>query len=235
MKKLKKAALAKAVIDPTPLRKVGTRKGFDLGHYPDADYDLLPLSVEREGFTRVSKVVPPQTFRKVFHDGRPNIEFCTVMPNGLRVGWANCGGCHNHVSICKCGAGVSADRAVEYIYDQTVARQAGEEWDHHHKRYKQGSLYELRRGRRAAEIDSKNGVKKTLKKRTEEPKKLMKKASTPLRAEAFDTKKLGEIAREVADDAEKELNTRLRKLEGAGNKKTLTKGPRKTKLLRSSK
>lgn len=156
----------------------------------------------------------------------------TFMPDDLIVGWSNCGGCHEYFSLCTCKTGLKAPRSVEYIYDKTTARLAGQEWDYRHPNYK-GSLTKAVREQRAHRssdrIVRKNITirrpedeeaaplaKKPLTKRTAAPvetpapKKVLKKTKA-LKGGEVDFSQLNKEADEVATDALSSISKSLKK------------------------
>jgi hypothetical protein len=78
----------------------------------------------------------PQTYVTVNKSTKQMVHLTTVMPDGLHVAWSTCGTCHRYFSHCSCKGGLSVSRSVEYIYDTTVARLAGEEWTINHPNYR---------------------------------------------------------------------------------------------------
>lgn len=130
-------------------------------------------------------------------EGNRASHLVTIMPDDLRIAWSSCGRCSWSVFVCKCPTGSSPSRSVEYIYDKTVARLAGEEWDHTHPNYRSDVRHESarkvigsnRRKQRVEELDAVAAKKplrkssgKSLAKTTtvgEKPRKTLSKAVAP--------------------------------------------------------
>lgn len=162
--------------------KVGTYKG---------EYDLVAPSKrpDHSAYPKFNpKRVPPDTYYAVERDLRKPMQLMTVMPDGLAVGWSNCGNCHGWWGLCSCPGGIVCPRSVEYIYNKTVARLAGEEWDWQHPNYK-GSLTLEARRKHQERLESKGrgvAAARTVTASTQKPAKAPKKslrrsgvASTP--------------------------------------------------------
>lgn len=214
-KRLKNADTGKTLkkLEKKPTKKLGKKAEKWVG----ANYKLVGLEVTGEGHPKVSRYVPPGTMRKINNDGARSSVFMTIMPGGLRVAWDTCGACMEWTGNCRCNAGVSAPRSIEYIYDQTVALQAGEEWTPHHPRYRVGSIQAMRSNSKTGRL-----AMGTTSGNTSEGKKLLTKGKTltkpvkPMAEEALDTAKLHKAAKKMADSSTKSLNKKLRKLEGGG-------------------
>lgn len=92
---------------------------------------------------KISTACPPDTDWNQ-EEGLSFISMMSVMPDGTRVAWSNCGRCSQYVGKCQCRDGVAAPRSVEYCYDRSVAALKKEEWDHKHPNY-YGSLLSAQR------------------------------------------------------------------------------------------
>lgn len=76
---------------------------------------LIHLSKAQEGWPKVQPGILPNTFYRI--DTKTGELKCmvTVMPGGLRVAWASCGKCHDHVTRCRCKSGVYHCSSIGFI------------------------------------------------------------------------------------------------------------------------
>jgi hypothetical protein len=94
----------------------------------------------KTSLARMKDASAPLTASRVLFVGKATevvdgTSLVTVMPDGLRVGWSTCARCHDHVLLCACPS-IRPPRDIEYIWDATTARLAGEEWSVSHRNYR---------------------------------------------------------------------------------------------------
>lgn len=214
-------------------------------------YGLVSLEeAKRNGkFPKIDEsMIPPDTYFRVSKNELRSRCLVTVMPNSLLVAWDTCGLCHSYYNLCRCHAGISADRAIEWIFDKWTADKAGEEWDINHRNY-YGSFTKAARERRkgranisriipardVSQIPKKMApAKKTLRKAAPEPEvqtapkpKILRKGSDVSKVLTRGTLDIGKLNREastVQQSAEDEFNERVKK---SITKKSLKKGTAK--------
>lgn len=126
-------------------------------HHYSARYPgsrILPIDNPPEGLRPNTDLVLPETFFLVDAAGE-FLQMFTVMPDGVITAWSVCQSCSKWVPQCVCPHGFSVTRGIEYIYDQTRALMAGEEWGPRHTCYLGGlrekRLAYWRLGRRTTE------------------------------------------------------------------------------------
>lgn len=125
---------------------------------PDPRFpELLRVPVEAEPtYPGLPKMNPAMNFMDAtyyrFNPTTKMVEaLVTVMPNGLSVAWDICRGCSRLFVQCSCRAGVQVCRSVEWIWDQTKADMAREDWTINHPMY-YGSLTKAAKDRRGERI-----------------------------------------------------------------------------------
>lgn len=76
---------------------------------------LVPVDLDSKKYGKVSRTVPPGTYRRVSKAGKLKC-LVTFMPDGIEVAWDYCGGCALGVRACICVVGVTAPSSIKHIY-----------------------------------------------------------------------------------------------------------------------
>lgn len=175
---------------------------------------------------KISTACPPDT---TWHqeEGLSFVSMMSVMPDGTRVAWSNCGRCSQHVGNCQCRDGVAAPRSVEYCYDRSVAALEHEEWSHKHPNYYGSLLSNQRRTNKRDRVPVMPTMPNhTIKAKPWEEIDIPPKGKTPnkplkkLAKEATDAGAMQSTATKMAERMESQLTTQTRK---TLTKKTLKK------------
>lgn len=77
---------------------------------------LVAITEGKKHFPKVQDNVLPNTYYRI-QDDKPEYlrALVTVMPDGLRAAWDNCGKCMKHVSGCICLSGVYPPRVIGWM------------------------------------------------------------------------------------------------------------------------
>lgn len=129
-----------------PLTKRFPTKGDVVDRVPDTwlvKYGRHPKS--NPDFTPIRKdMLIPGTYWRIDPATKTIRCLVTIMPDGVYVAWWSCRACSANFSQCRCRYGITPPRSIEYIYDQTNALRAGDEWSIHHPHYKGSFTMALR-------------------------------------------------------------------------------------------
>lgn len=79
-------------------------------------YVLVPVRKDVPGFPKVNYSVPDGSFWRVDKRTNKPTAITTITPDGVSLGWDNCGTCTSSLSTCRCEAGISLPNAIGYIY-----------------------------------------------------------------------------------------------------------------------
>lgn len=77
---------------------------------------LVPLSKGKPHFTKIQDNVLPNTYYRVpINDENQLRAMVTIMPDGSRIAWDNCGKCKTHILYCKCPSGAYHPSSIGWI------------------------------------------------------------------------------------------------------------------------
>ena len=82
---------------------------------PVPNYSDVPMSKAKPSYPKASDRMIENTFFKVSNSTGEVVHMVTVMPDGLRVAWGECGKCKDRITRCQCRNGFYHSAGIAFI------------------------------------------------------------------------------------------------------------------------
>jgi hypothetical protein len=77
---------------------------------------LVPVRKPVAGFPKVNYSVPDTSYWRVNTKTNRPTAILTMTPDGVSLGWDNCGTCGMGIAVCDCSMGISLPNSIGYIF-----------------------------------------------------------------------------------------------------------------------
>lgn len=77
---------------------------------------LVPVRAKAHGMPKVNYTVPDTSYWRVNKRTQKPVAVVTMTPDGVKLGWDQCGSCAQGLVNCTCQSGISLPHAIGYIF-----------------------------------------------------------------------------------------------------------------------